>query len=216
VALHERTGRTAGNGSLIRTAPVALAYLDGEVALVEAARSVSELTHWDPEAGDACVLWCLAIRHAILTGELDVRISLQRIDADRRDCGPSGWTSRKRHSLRASRTRGGLSRRCRRHGRRSRPRLSHRMIRPKACSVLTTCAWPSMPRSEEVGTLTPSPPLRAGCLARLTVLRCVKCCGPGGRASTRPRCRPRGRSPSVLPGRDGHPSRQTWCRRTSL
>jgi ADP-ribosyl-[dinitrogen reductase] hydrolase len=90
VALHERTGRTAGNGSLIRTAPVALAYLDGEVALVEAARSVSELTHWDPEAGDACVLWCLAIRHAILTGELDVRISLQRIDADRRDCGPSG------------------------------------------------------------------------------------------------------------------------------
>ena len=44
-ALHERTGRTAGNGSLMRTAPVALAYLDDEVALVEAARAVSELTH---------------------------------------------------------------------------------------------------------------------------------------------------------------------------
>ena len=67
-ALHERTGRTAGNGSLMRTAPLALAYLDDEAALVEAARAVSELTHYDPEAGDACVLWCLAIRHAVLTG----------------------------------------------------------------------------------------------------------------------------------------------------
>jgi ADP-ribosyl-[dinitrogen reductase] hydrolase len=65
--LHKLTGRTAGNGSLMRTAPLALAYLHDEAALVEAARAVSELTHYDPEAGDACVLWCLAIRHAVLT-----------------------------------------------------------------------------------------------------------------------------------------------------
>jgi ADP-ribosylglycohydrolase/protein-tyrosine phosphatase len=84
-ALHKLTGRTAGNGSLMRTAPVALAYLDDEAALVEAARAVSALTHHDAEAGDACVLWCLAIRHAILTGVLDVRIGLQHIDADRQD-----------------------------------------------------------------------------------------------------------------------------------
>jgi ADP-ribosylglycohydrolase len=84
-ALHEHTGRTAGNGSLMRTAPVALAYLDDELALVEAARAVSELTHYDPEAGDACVLCCCAIRHAILTGELDARVGLQHIDADRRN-----------------------------------------------------------------------------------------------------------------------------------
>jgi ADP-ribosylglycohydrolase len=83
-ALHERTGRTAGNGSLMRTAPLALAYLDDEAALAEAARLVSELTHYDPEAGDACVLWGLAIRHAILTGKLDARIGLQHIDPDRR------------------------------------------------------------------------------------------------------------------------------------
>ena len=89
-ALHERTGRTAGNGSLMRTAPVALAYLDDEATLVEADRWVSELTHYDPDAGDACVLWCLAIRHAILTGVLDVRIGLQHIDSDRRDL----WAAR--------------------------------------------------------------------------------------------------------------------------
>jgi ADP-ribosylglycohydrolase len=89
-ALHKLTGRTAGNGSLMRTAPVALAYLDDEATLVEAARAVSELTHYDPEAGDACVLWCLAIRHAILTGKLDARIGLQYIDPDRQDL----WATR--------------------------------------------------------------------------------------------------------------------------
>ena len=83
--LHKHSGRTAGNGSLMRTAPLALAYLGDEAALVQAARALSELTHYDPEAGDACVLWCCAIRHAILTGVLDVRIGLQHIDAARRD-----------------------------------------------------------------------------------------------------------------------------------
>ncbi|WP_308204351.1 ADP-ribosylglycohydrolase family protein [Mycolicibacterium pyrenivorans] len=82
--LHERTGRTAGNGSLMRTAPVALAYLDDEDAMVKAARALSDLTHVDPDAGDACVLWCCAIRHAVLTGQLDVRIGLRHIDWSRR------------------------------------------------------------------------------------------------------------------------------------
>jgi ADP-ribosylglycohydrolase/protein-tyrosine phosphatase len=80
---HRRTGRTGGNGSLMRTAPVALAYLDDEDAMVEAARAISELTHYDRDAGDACVLWCCAIRHAVLTGDLDVRIGLRHIDTER-------------------------------------------------------------------------------------------------------------------------------------
>ena len=91
---HERTGRTAGNGSLMRTAPVALAYLDDEDAMVEAARAISELTHFDPDAGDACVLWCCAIRHAVLTGELDVRIGLRHIESGRRE--PVGEASGRR------------------------------------------------------------------------------------------------------------------------
>ena len=77
--LYERTSRAAGNGSLMRTAPVALRYLDDEDAMVEAARAISELTHFDPDAVDACVLWCCAIRHAVLTGALDVRIGMRHI-----------------------------------------------------------------------------------------------------------------------------------------
>lgn len=89
-ARHQSTGRSGGNGSLMRTAPVALAYLDDEDALVAAARSISELTHFDPDAGDACVLWCSAIRHAVRTGELDVRVGLRHLAADRRET----WLSR--------------------------------------------------------------------------------------------------------------------------
>lgn len=88
--LHESTGRTAGNGSLMRTAPLAIAYLDDEGAMVHAARAISELTHHDPEAGDGCVLWCCAMRHAVLTGQLDVRIGLHCIESDRREL----WSKR--------------------------------------------------------------------------------------------------------------------------
>lgn len=80
--LHERTGHTAGTGSLMRTAPVALPYLDSPTAVAEAALAVSRLTHYDPRAGEACVLWSLAIRHAIVERELDVRSGLSLLSAD--------------------------------------------------------------------------------------------------------------------------------------
>jgi ADP-ribosyl-[dinitrogen reductase] hydrolase len=80
--LHEQTGRSAGNGSLMRTAPVALAHLGDPDAIAGAALAVSALTHHDPQAGEACVLWCLAIDHAVRTGELDVRVGLDHVDDD--------------------------------------------------------------------------------------------------------------------------------------
>jgi len=78
--LHEQTGKTAGNGSLMRTGPVALAHLGDITGIVEAARAISGLTHADPMAGDACVLWCLAIDQAVRTGELDLRPGLPLVD----------------------------------------------------------------------------------------------------------------------------------------
>lgn len=87
---HTRTGRSAGNGSLMRTAPVALAYLDDPDGLTEAALQISALTHFDPEAGEACALQCQAIRHAVLTGELDLRVGLAWLDGPRAQL----WASR--------------------------------------------------------------------------------------------------------------------------
>ena len=69
---HERSGRSAGNGSLMRTGPVALAYLDDPAGLVEAAMAIGALTHFQDHAQEACALWSLMIRHAVLTGEFPV------------------------------------------------------------------------------------------------------------------------------------------------
>lgn len=68
--VHERTGRSAGNGSLMRTGPVALAHLHDPEALVEAAMAVAALTHFELVGREACAVWCLMIRHTVLTGEL--------------------------------------------------------------------------------------------------------------------------------------------------
>ncbi|NQD88004.1 ADP-ribosylglycohydrolase family protein [Paenarthrobacter sp. CM16] len=90
-AFHGRTGRSAGNGSLMRTAPLALAYLDREPGeLMAAAARVSALTHVDPDALEACGLWCVAIREAVLTGNLNVRAGLALLPPDRR----AVWLSR--------------------------------------------------------------------------------------------------------------------------
>lgn len=88
--LHAQTGHTAGNGSLMRTAPVALPHLDDPTAVAEAARRIGAMTHYDQHAQEACVLWSLAIRHAILHGELDVRAGLGYLDAD----AGAYWTER--------------------------------------------------------------------------------------------------------------------------
>lgn len=85
-AVHDTAGRSGGNGSLMRTGPVALGYLDRpREELAEAAGAVARLTHWEDDNLDACALWCGAIRHGILTGELDVRAQLDLVPAERRE-----------------------------------------------------------------------------------------------------------------------------------
>lgn len=83
---HETHGRSAGNGSLMRTGPLALGYLESRPAdLARAAGVIARLTHWEQDNADACALWCLAIRHAILTGELDVTGALPQLPPARRE-----------------------------------------------------------------------------------------------------------------------------------
>lgn len=78
--LHRRTGHTAGNGSLMRTGPVALPLLkDHQNLTVYAARKISDLTHADDAAWQACLLWSVAIRHAITHGEFNIRAGLENL-----------------------------------------------------------------------------------------------------------------------------------------
>ncbi|MFZ4079381.1 MAG: ADP-ribosylglycohydrolase family protein [Microbacteriaceae bacterium] len=82
---HAESGnRSGGNGALMRTAPVALAFLHDTTGLAAMARRIAQLTHWEDAAGDACVLWCFAIVHAIHTGELNIRVGLDELPEERR------------------------------------------------------------------------------------------------------------------------------------
>lgn len=77
-----RREHSGGNGSLMRTAPVALAHLGEPAEIAGAATAVSALTHADPRAGQACVLWSLAIDRAVREQVLDVRSGLGSLDDD--------------------------------------------------------------------------------------------------------------------------------------
>jgi ADP-ribosyl-[dinitrogen reductase] hydrolase len=86
VAYQARTGGSASNGALMRTAPVALAHLGDDEAMVEAAIAVAGLTHADPLAGQSCAIWCIAIDRAIREDRLDgAWDALKRLPASARD-----------------------------------------------------------------------------------------------------------------------------------
>ena len=78
--VHGVNGRSGGNGSLMRTGPVALRYLGDLAGAARAARAISDLTHYDPRAGDASVIWSVAIAHAIETGELDLERGIAHVE----------------------------------------------------------------------------------------------------------------------------------------
>lgn len=61
--------RAAGNGSLMRLAPVAMYYAHRPAVLAERAADSSRTTHATAEALDACRLFALQLRAALLGGE---------------------------------------------------------------------------------------------------------------------------------------------------
>ena len=93
VQAYERDRSAFGNGALMRTAPVgllALGYDDiaqARLATAEAARAIAALTHADPRAGDACVLWSEAVRVAVLDGRLELAAGLDLIPEERDPAG---------------------------------------------------------------------------------------------------------------------------------
>ncbi|GAA2053179.1 ADP-ribosylglycohydrolase family protein [Williamsia deligens] len=74
-------GLTGGNGSLMRTGPVGVAFVRHDDAqCAAAAGAISDLTHADPRAREACELWSAAIARGIRTGD---RSSLREYVAER-------------------------------------------------------------------------------------------------------------------------------------
>jgi len=92
-AFMDANPKSAGNGALMRTAPVALAALDDRTEIARLTGSIASLTHAHSDSVAACVLWSLAIQQAITTDDPDqafdweaaVRNGLQHVAEDRRE-----------------------------------------------------------------------------------------------------------------------------------
>lgn len=85
VIAHQELPASAGNGSLMRAHASVLPYLLSPVSdAVEGIETVCRLTHVHPDTIDASLLWGLAVRHAILTGEIDIRVGLPQLAEDHR------------------------------------------------------------------------------------------------------------------------------------
>ncbi|MGO1593646.1 MAG: ADP-ribosylglycohydrolase family protein, partial [Ancrocorticia sp.] len=84
-AYSEQTDRAAGNGALMRTAPVALAYLDSPIATAQAAVAVAGLTHDDQLVDESCILWTEAVRNAVVTGDIAIRPGIELLRSESQD-----------------------------------------------------------------------------------------------------------------------------------
>ena len=60
-----RNHKAAGNGSLMRTLPVTLAY-PGVKQMLDVSARISAMTHWDPQAEICCAAYCLWVREMLL------------------------------------------------------------------------------------------------------------------------------------------------------
>ncbi|TGO05074.1 ADP-ribosylglycohydrolase [Serinibacter arcticus] len=125
-AVHARTGRSAGNGALMRTAPVALAHLDDPEALVQAALAVAALTHVEADAGSPAR--CGACWSGTRCWRGRRRCSTTSPRGSRGPtCGGRGCVRPRRPRRRPSRRTPGPWGRCRRRG-------------PRSCR--RRCRWP--------------------------------------------------------------------------
>ena len=67
-------GRTAGNGSLMRTAYVGLYYSD-EQEIRQKAYDISRMTHYDEDTAIDCAAYCVALNEVSETENFDERIA---------------------------------------------------------------------------------------------------------------------------------------------
>ncbi|WP_062516816.1 ADP-ribosylglycohydrolase family protein [Demequina gelatinilytica] len=86
--VHDVAGRSGGNGSVMRTAPVGLAFMaeaDGVARVADAASAIAALTHYEDDARDGAALWSVLIHLAVRDGRVHVDDALAALPTERRE-----------------------------------------------------------------------------------------------------------------------------------
>lgn len=75
---------SAGNGGLMRCYSAVLPLLRAPFSeFLDGVITLNTLTHVDPDTIDAAIIWGCALRHAILTGQIDVRVGIFALAPER-------------------------------------------------------------------------------------------------------------------------------------
>lgn len=77
--LHCQTAHTAGNGALMRTLPIGLAY-SRQKDIMAQAQAIARMTHWDERAAFTCQLCCLLAYYFIVGKSFAEGLNLARLD----------------------------------------------------------------------------------------------------------------------------------------
>ena len=75
-------GENAGNGSVMRCAPLALAYHDDPDTLVEVSKQSSAITHYDPRCVYGCAILNLTLAAIINDVDTPLRTALDRVESE--------------------------------------------------------------------------------------------------------------------------------------
>ncbi|MDL5037988.1 ADP-ribosylglycohydrolase family protein [Comamonas resistens] len=97
--------RSAGNGSLMRLAPVALMYGHDEAQLQAMAALSSRTTHAAPECLDACRLFAVALSRALAGGDKQQVLALSSLELDSpriREIAEGTWMDKSREQISSS------------------------------------------------------------------------------------------------------------------
>lgn len=78
-------GQNAGNGSVMRCAPLAVPYVDDWVQLVEVSRVSSRITHADPRCTNGCAVLNLTLAGLLNDADTSLRDALDYLEADMPD-----------------------------------------------------------------------------------------------------------------------------------
>jgi len=79
--VHLNCGNTAGNGALMRTLPVGLAYKN-RYEIIAYAAAIARMTHWDRRAWASCAIYSLAVRNIMNSVVADRQLAFERAIAD--------------------------------------------------------------------------------------------------------------------------------------
>jgi ADP-ribosylglycohydrolase len=79
---HRSEGQNAGNGSVMRCCPHALAYHDDPDTLISVSQDSSAITHYDPRCQYGCVILNLTIANLLHDREQPLESALERVGSE--------------------------------------------------------------------------------------------------------------------------------------